>query len=170
MPFQVDPERVFVFDYEIDEGDWVQVTFDFPWSEEIDYGPLRLLLKDVSNEQKSESLKKLRTGKKLSKSDAKVVEEAQSVQVFYNLLRTSLVGCEGFENRRTKEEIQIKDKGGNIIENNQKAIFEFVKNTAKLFEKVCLAYAGELDSGNVKVGLQPPLSTVGVQQNATDVT
>jgi hypothetical protein len=170
MPFDINPDREYVFDYEIKEGDWIQVTFDFPWSEEMDYTTIRTLLKDVPEFEKNEKIKKLKSGKTITKSDAAIIEESKSIQVYYNLLRTSLVGCAGFQNSRDKSEIKIKDSSGGVIEKNQKAIFEFVKKTPKLFEKVSLAYAGELDSKNVKLGLQPVSSMDGTQENVTPVT
>lgn len=163
--FEVNPNRKFDFEYEVKEGEWVTVTFDFPWSEDIDYTQVRILLKDIPKFEKGDRVKKMKDGKSITKEEADLMAESKSLQVYYNLMRKSLVGCSGFGHK--DKEFSIYDEDGKIIENNQKCIFDFVKVNQTLMDKVSLAYAGEVDEGNVKIGLPPVSPSDGTPESAS---
>lgn len=168
--FEVNPNREFKFEYEVGKDEWISVTFDFPYAEEVDYGPGRDLLKDIPEFKKDEHLKVLRGGGTITKDQAEFETESKSVQILYGILRKSLIGWTGFGDKTTGKELPLKDVKGKIIEKNQLCIFDVVKKEDRLISRIVKSYLGEGDLGNSKIGLPQDSSSDGAQNPVEGAT
>lgn len=172
MGFVINPERKYTFEYEIEEGEWVTVTYDFPYSEDVETDTMRKELKSLSKKESRAILKRLKDKQKRAKkkdaevemTDAEFKINQESTNLFYKMVREALVDWTGFT-LKDGTELPVKDEKGKVIEKNKKAVFEFCKTEEPLFEKILLAYGGEMDSKNLKIGLLQDSSLVGVQED-----
>ncbi len=165
--FELNPSKKFEFKVEVKEGEWITITFDFPYAEDTDYTLARQILKDLPQLEEDVRKKNIKAKKKLI-TYMTPEQESAATRVMFNQLRSAIVDCTGFGVKG--KDFNIKDEKGNIIDVNQKCIFEFVKNHSDLYEKVLVAYQGELDAKNLTIGLQAPLLLDGVPQNVLDAT
>lgn len=107
-------------------------TFDFPVSEDVDWGTLRKKMESAEEvEVEVEGKKKVDKG---------------SINGLYYILRTALVGVTGIVDEDEKPYLITKEDGS-IDTFVQKGIFEYVKNEVDLFEKVMATY-GALSAKN----------------------
>jgi len=145
MPFTVNPNRRVKFNavYKDESGDETQnieysVTFDFIIAEDVDYGELRSKLEDKTPVEIIDP----KTNKpQIDPKTEKPIETAGMMNAYLYTLRTSLVACSGIEDPDGNE-ITIKDDDGNIIEANQKAVFEAIRMDSELFDRIQTAYLG----------------------------
>lgn len=177
MGFVINPERKYIFEYEIGEGEWVSVTYDFPYSEDMQTKGMRKELKTLSKKESRAIVKRLKKRTEIAKEKGKEVEltdkefeiNQESVNLFYKIVRQSLVDWSGFV-LPNGQELPVKDDKGKLIEKNRNAVYEFCKTEEPLFEKITLAYGGEIDQKNLRIGLPQDLNSDGVQTDAQPVT
>jgi len=110
MAFLVDPKRRHTFKYD-EDGVSFSVTFEFVCSEDLDLSEIRRRLSDFDVDKKDDSK----------------AQDRSTNFMLYNL-RTALIECEDILHHETNEPLKIRNDDGSINVENQKGIFEAVKN------------------------------------------
>ena len=132
MPLKINTTREYSFKHTVSEEEELNVTFKFPFAEEIDYAGLRNMLSSQSSVTNDEVLNE--------EEGFKVSDAIASRATLLHILRKSLTSCDCVDEEGNPIVIINPDKTVNEI--NQKAVFEVVKNIPELYEKVQTAYIG----------------------------
>lgn len=143
--FKVNPVRKLKFSAKHDDGLGKEtsvveysVTFDFVIAETMDYGQLRDILSDktpvkILNEE-GKPIKDPKT--------EQPIETAGMLNGYYFALRTSLVNWDGICDMEGNPLPVRDEKSGDIIQANQKAVFEAIRLDKELFDRIQIAYQG----------------------------
>ncbi len=123
--FKVSTKRKFTFNHKDEKlGFDFSVTFDFPYIEDADFSSVR---------------------KRLEGTDLDADEVTENV--YLEGMRKALIGWEGIGDAdtgdaETADPLPLKDKEGNIIEINQKAVFEALMGIPALYKRITNASKG----------------------------
>lgn len=143
MLFKVNPKREETVTEEVVDEEGNSGTFklhlEFQSSEELNYTEYR---KRLSTSEGTEIVTD-------ENGEEQEIDEG-TYNAFLYSLRTSIIGAEPIADL-DGEPLVIKDEEGNINEENQKAVFEFVKQIPELYDKLITAYKGHLGK-NYKTG------------------
>ena len=83
--------------------------------------------------------------------DVDNITMGQKIGLMYKESRISLIGWTGIHDEATDEALPSHDAEGNIIEVHQRAVFDLVVSTPKLWNKYQVAKSG-LSAKNLKTG------------------
>ena len=143
MVFKVNPNRNVTINHVLKDEEGNEGTFSlhlrFKNSEELDYTEYR---KRMEYSQGTHTVKD-------EEGNEEEVEEG-AYNAFLYTLRTSIIGAEPIADLDGNP-LKIIDEEGNVNEENQKAVFEFVKSIPELYDKMITAYQGHLGK-NYKTG------------------
>ena len=144
MPFKINTKKTYTFVYETEEDGKLTATFSFP---------------TIEDEQTMEISKKLK-GVDLSKiKEGDTSSDRAIISTTLYTLRSSLVDFTGINDESTVTEenpegvpIKLRDENGDIIEEVQKAVFDFIFRLEGMKEKIMVAYIGPKGK-NLKTGV-----------------
>lgn len=147
MAIKVKRNRTYTFTIH-DEADIATVTFSFPFTEEKKYNKKYLqAIGDKSKERTQEEIVQT------------------SMNAYHTSQRTCLSAWTGFEDDNGNK-LPCTDAKGNIIEENQKMVYEYVLSNEELSNKVTLAQGGSLSEKNLTIGSPLVSSSDGVPIDA----
>lgn len=174
-PFTLKVNNKYTFQIEISPNVWLELTCKFLRTEQMDYRYVRQALRDMPENEKKLKKKELKEAASKGTVPLKTMTEVQAddkaINTYMLNLRKSMVSLTHGDgtpilDEDTGEPVVLVNEDGSINEEEQMAVFDWVKANNELFEKVNLANGGEVDSKNLKIGLLAPSNLVGVQTNA----
>lgn len=147
MALKLSLNRVHTFEY--DEGDeQFKVTFEFPYSEDLD----RLSIRKLLNKKYGKiEFKADKDGKENDPTDEELEYLSDMSNIIMRKALVSMESKEGIEDENGNL-IKLKNDDGSINEQVQKAMFEYVKSKTELYTKILMAYVGP-KSKNLKTGV-----------------